>query len=327
MDQLIGIGELDRTTYLGSSDAASILGFGFKTPLEVYLEKIGLAEPISEEKQAFFDKRKRREPRIIDELIIQRKLKIVSTNERYRHPLNSFIAAEIDFEFEVDDNALANCPGIPESLYGTIQNGEIKTVHPFAGAQFGEEGTDEIPISYCSQSMLGLAVTGRQICLYGVEVGDNLSTYVLNRDDEIIQDMHIKMCQFWYEHVLKRIPPEPINNDDLRALFAKKNGRHVELDLETMEKLDRLRYLRSMKSSCEKEEDELKFQIGFYIAKAWGLNSADEAEDNAVLTHNGIEAGKWRKQSRSSLDGKQLEEAHPEIAKKFKKISYFRVFK
>lgn len=327
IDQLIEVGELDRTTYLGSSDAASILGFGFKTPLEVYLEKLGLGEPISEEKRAFFDKRKRREPRVIDELIIQRKLKIVRTNARYRYPLNSFMAAEIDFEFEVDDNALEYCPGIPEDLYGTVQNGEIKTVHQFAGSQFGEEGTDEIPISYCSQSMFGLAVTGKQICLYGVEVGDNLSTYVLKRDEDVIRGMNTKMCNFWAEHVIKKIPPDPLNNDDLRILFAKKNGSPVELDDDAMKKLDRLRYLRSMKSSCEKEEDELKFQIGLYIAKAWGLMSAEDAEDNAILTRSGEEVGKWRKQETSRLDGKALEKAHPEIAKKFKKTSYFRVFK
>ncbi len=327
MEQLIDVGELDRTTYVGGADAANILGFGFNTPFETYLEKVGLAEPISEEKRKFFDKRKRREPRILEDLIIERKLKIVRANARYRHPVNNFMAAEIDYEFEVDDNALENCPGIPTELYRTIQNGEIKTLHPFAGSIFGDEGTDEIPITYCSQGMHGLSVTGRQICLYGVEVGDTLSTYVLKRDDEVIRDMNVKLTDFWNEHVLKRIPPNPINNDDLKLLFAKKNGRPVELDIATLEKLDRLRYLRSMRSSCDKEEDELKFQIGFYIANAWGLNSADEAEDNAVLTHNGIEAGKWRKQATSRLDGKSLEEKYPDIAKEFKKTSCFRVLK
>jgi predicted phage-related endonuclease len=328
MDHLTDVGELDRTQYLGGSDAANILGFGFKTPLETYLEKIGQGEEITEEKQAFFDRRKRNEPRVLEELVLERKLKIVRTGARYRHPSNDFMAAEIDFEFLVDDNALQYCPGIPEDLLGTIQNGEIKTVHPFAAGQFGEEGTDDIPISYCSQSMYGLAITNRNICLYGVMVGlDNLSTYVLHRDDEVIRGMGIKLFSFWNENVLKRVPPDPINNDDLKILFANKNGRPVELDSETLAQLERLRYLRSMKSSCEKEEGELKFQIGFYIAKAWGINSADNAEDNAVLTHNGAEVGKWRKQATSRLDGKALESAHPDIAKKFKKNSYFRVLK
>jgi hypothetical protein len=80
---------------------------------------------------------------------------------RYQDPLEPYLAAEIDFEWEVTP-AIADDFDLPDELVGTIQNGEVKTVHPFAGHAFGEAESDEIPIEYAAQAMHGLMVTGRQ---------------------------------------------------------------------------------------------------------------------------------------------------------------------
>jgi hypothetical protein len=66
---------------------------------------------------------------------------IVSVNERYVDQDHDFLAAEIDFEWRDAD--------------GSIQNGEIKTVSPFAFNErggWGEAGTDQVPIHYFAQN-------------------------------------------------------------------------------------------------------------------------------------------------------------------------------
>lgn len=328
MTNLINVGQLDRTTYLGGSDIANILGIGFETPLHTYLEKIGMGEPLSDEKKKFFERRKRTEPRILEELVLEEGLVITSVNKRYRDSFHDFMAVEIDFEFLVTEKVLADHPDIHADLLGTVQNGEIKSSSPFAGAVFGEEGSDEIPIHYCAQSMYGLGITDRQVCLYGVMTGlDDLKTYVLERDDELIKSMEEKARFFWHVNVCGRLPPDPVNNDDLKRLLDKTNGRPVEVDDDTLTKLDRLKFLRSLKKTCEDEEEVLKFEIGLYIAKAWNYADFSEPEDNAILTHRGSDVGKWRKQSKTTIDAIALRGAHPDIARKFQKTSHFRVLK
>lgn len=323
------VGALDRSTYIGSSDCAAILGLSdWGTPLSVYKEKIGEGEPPTPEKLEFFEGRKELEPIIIGRLIRQYGAKVLYVNRRFKHPDFAFIAAEIDFEFEVTPEIIESCPSIPRELIGTIQNGECKTSHPWAGAKFGDEGTDEIPIQYAAQSMHGLAVTGRQLCLYAVLTGfDQFSTYVLHRDPETICEIMKKEMDFWYKNVVSRVPPEPINNEDLKVLFAKHKGRPVDLDDEAMKAYERLKYLRSAASSIEKEQEELKFQIGLHVARQWGLSAIEEAEDNAVLNYAGAKIGSWKSQSRCGIDSKRLSKDKPEIAAEYMKTSHFRVIR
>lgn len=53
---------------------------------------------------------------------------------------------EIDFEYMSDAG---------------LSNGDVKTISPFAAAEWGEQETDEIPLYYCLQFDWGMMVTGR----------------------------------------------------------------------------------------------------------------------------------------------------------------------
>lgn len=327
-NEMEDVGALDRCTYLGSSDCAAILGVSpWGTPLTVYKEKIGEGDQRTKDELDFFEFRKDHEDVIIKRLIRSYYAKIIYRNRRFKHPVYDFIAAEIDFEFEVTAEIIELCPSIPIELLGTIQNGECKSSHPLAGAKFGDEGTDEIPIEYAAQSMHGLGVTNRQICLYAVLCGDEFATYVLHRDQETIREITKKEVDFWHNHVLPRVPPEPINNEDLKVLFAKHKGRPVDLDDEAMKAYERLKYLRSAARSIEKEQDELKFQIGLHVARQWGLSAIEEAEDNAALNYAGAKVGSWNAQCRSSIDSKRLAKERPDIASEYMKTSHFRVIR
>src|SRR3990167_8511669 len=161
--ELKAVGELDRRTYLGGSDIAAVMGLSpWKTPLQLYEEKIAeTVEAISDEKRRFFARRKRQEPVIAEMLADEYNIEVtrLSLDEhpnRYTDAEYPWMAAEIDFEclmtpaVRAHFEAREDFSAIPD---GAPLNGEIKTVHPFAANQWGEQGSEDVPIHYSAQVM------------------------------------------------------------------------------------------------------------------------------------------------------------------------------
>src|SRR5262245_52267702 len=221
---------LDRATFLGGSDAAAIFGVSaWKTALAVYLQKRG--EEVSDEADAdparkdALETGKEMEPVIINRLIRLYGVKVTkrSTPERpnrYRDQQYPFLAAEVDFEWEVTPGIAARF-NLPKQLIGTIQNGEAKKVHQFAGGTFGEAETDEVPIQYAAQALHGQGVTGKQLTLFAVQIGDSLLVYSVYRDERLIAEMRKRMVAFWNDNVLAGVPPPPANLPDVYKLFER----------------------------------------------------------------------------------------------------------
>ncbi len=319
-DHLQNVGEIDRKTYLGGSDAAAVLGldpYG-KTPLTVYLAKIGeLAGTVDPDKLKFLARRKRFEEPIVAMLREEFGGEIVATNARYIDPEHGFLAAEIDFEWADSD--------------GVIQNGEIKTVSPFAfneSAGWGEAGTDQVPVHYHAQVMHGLMVTGRQVCVLAALAGlDTMVFYRIERDEDTIAALREAEVRFWAEHVEARVPPEPVTMADAQRLFARRNGRPVDLDDETAEALGALRNIRSALKTHEGEEAEIELAVAKAICKAWNVAEGDEPPaDNAVLFHNGRKVATWRRGRSTYIDQKALAADHPAIKAQYTRETHFRAF-
>src|SRR5690606_30850851 len=116
---------------------------------------------------------------------------------RYTDPEHDFLRAEVDFEFEVTpelaDHVADHMPTLADhvrALVGTVQNGEVRSVHAYTDAKFGGEGPEDTPIEYAAQAVHGLMVPGRQLTLFVVVVGaDNLSLYFVRRDEDPIRGM------------------------------------------------------------------------------------------------------------------------------------------
>ena len=211
---------------------------------------------------------------------------------------------------------MAIFPWLGELEIGSIQNGEVKTVHPFVAREWGDMETDEVPIYYAAQSMTGLGITGREVCLYATLVGvDDLNFYAIHRDQETIDAMTAKAVDFWQNYVLTDTPPDPESFEDLKFLYARDNGASIEGTPEVLEKLDELRGLNDRAKSIEDRIDVLKFDIQAFM------------EPNAILTYEGNPVATWKSQSASRLDQKALAEAHPDIAAQFRKTSETRVFR
>lgn len=322
---LKNVGELDRRTYIGSSDIAPIMGLGAygRTAYTCYCAKIG--ESVTEmdaNDRKFLERRKRWEGPIVEMLREEFGGEITGINQRYIDPEHDFMASEIDFEWRDGD--------------GQIQNGEIKTVSPFAFGErhgWGEAGTADIPIHYAAQVMFGLMVTGRQTCIVAAMVGlDNMIFYRLDRDEETIAAMRAQAVSFWHENVLARVPPNPQTMRDMKLIMDRIGGRPVALDEAVIAKLDQLREARETAKALTEAGgtiDQLTFEVGQFVLTAWGYPSdcADTATDNAVLTFKGRKIGTWNRQRGAHLDQKRLKDEQPQIIKDYTKEHWYRVLR
>lgn len=326
---------INRRTFLGGSDAAAVLGVSpWATPLDIYRRKRGEVDDLLEldpQRAKILKRGKRMEPVVIDMLIDERGLEVTKRSteaeqNRYQDEQHPFLACEIDFEWKVSEE-LAELYQLDPALIGTTQNGEVKTVHPFGAAKYGDEDTDEIPIEYAAQAMHGLMITGRAVTLFAVLVGsDNLLTYMIKRDEATVAGMREKEVAFWLNHVLAGAPPAPVNLPDVYHLFRKLGETKIEATARIAEQVTRLRLLSDEARAIEEEQDQLKFEIGAFMLGAEQMENPT-AKGRHVLAHKGAEILTVALQSQDRIDQKQLREQHPEIAKACTKQTNFFVFR
>lgn len=328
-------GDRDRTTYIGGGAIPIVLGVSpFKTRLQFYREVTGeCPEEITAEKALFFKRRKRQEP-IISETLSEDKGYVVtrlSTNDnpnRYDDPEVPYFAAEIDAELAVNTYLCRDYPEFVQFPDGTCVNAEFKTVHPLAAADFGEDGSDRVPIYYTAQVQWGLGVTGRPAALLVAMIGfDDIRCYPILRDDELIADMRAAASLFWQEHVVAGVPPAPTTLEDAKLLFARFNGRPVELEKDDYDALEELFAQRAAIRYAEDEKDRLETKIALAIAKAWQLDGPDTTADNAVLRYQGRDVATWKLTRGSYLDQKRLKVDMPELINQYTVTHFYRAFR
>lgn len=306
------VGEIDRQRYIGGSDIAGILEVSpWQSPVTVYQRKTEAEKPREESpgKKKIYQRGKVWES-VVGEMLVAElesrghKVKVLSTNHRYRDPVVPYFAAEIDYEIQLDD-----IPG--------IVNVELKTVHPFAAKHWGETDTDECPVHYAAQAMWGLGITGRQCCIVAPLFGaDEIRVYPIVRDEATIVAMRARASDFWNLHVIPRIPPAPKTKVDADKLYRfEQPKKEVDADAAAIEHALRFRSLDTQITALEAQRDEMEFYLKRFMA------------DAEILKINGKKAFSWKSQTSQRLDIDALRKAYPKVAKEFSKDSTSRPFK
>lgn len=288
------IGDVDRSTYLGSSDVAAILGLSkWATPLDVYMAKVEpLDEPVDLDRARILRRGHVLEPYIVQMMVEQlrrdgHEVELVGQGRRLRHPEHEFIAAEIDCELMVD---------------GELCNGEAKSAGWRAAEEWGESGTDEIPIHYGAQVHHAQIVTGRRTTWVGALLGlDDCVMYRVDADDELQAALLARLVAFWHDHVLARVPPEPISIEDVHKLYRRSGPPPVEASPEILEHVRALRGIRDRMRALKDEAAEHELAIGAFMAES------DE------LLSGGLPVLSFRHQVRSIIDAKRLKAERPDI--------------
>jgi putative phage-type endonuclease len=244
-----------RRLGVGGSDVAAIVGVSrWRTPLEVYMDKKGLAEPIEENEAMKMGKM--HEPTIIelynekndywidDSSPVGEKAIVKKGEHYYFHP-DGFIY----------DN---------DKIIGGF---EAKTSRVMKDWGFEPH---EIPQEYILQCQWGMFVCDLPffdlaVLLQGVEYRQ----YRIERDDTVINTLKTAVDAFWRNNVLDSIPPPPTgaksDSQLLNALYEQtdKQVQADEIALAFIDKLETTRIaIKHLEDEKREAENFLKVAIG-----------------------------------------------------------------
>jgi putative phage-type endonuclease len=284
-----------RKSGLGGSDVASIAGLNkYSSALQVFIDK---TEPLSEVEDGPISEAaewgNRNEPTIRQKF-------------RENHPEWKVQQSHVMWQSVEHPFMLANVDGLvfdPKRGWGIL---EIKTASEWLSDDWGEE---EAPENYVIQLMHYLKVLNLQWGIFAVLIGGNrYKEFYVERDEELIEALVEIEKDFWENHVLANVAPDPSYNDGdlLAGLFpsstALPEDEILELEDSTIELINELDELKVQ----EKEMKKRKAEIENLLKKKMGEHQVGMVEERKVT---------W-KPSRSFSET-ELEKAEPELYKEF----------
>jgi putative phage-type endonuclease len=291
----------ERRRGIGGSDAATIVGHGFKkTPLDLWRIKTAQTEPedLSENEKVLWgtiletpiaDEFARRHP----EITVRRRTAAVWSK---RWP---FALAHLDRRGRTADARLII---------------EIKTVGYRAADHWGESGTTDIPDYYLPQVMHEIAVDNADgawvVALIG---GQDYREYFIPRNDAYIEWLMEQERIFW-ECVVENVPPAPINKYDVYELHPDPSGS-VEADELTIKRVARLAEVRHLTKNLKAEEEAIADELAILFG------------EHDIMTANGRKIATFKAQDRDGYDMTRLVAEQPDIAAQYVAISHFRVLR
>ena len=291
---------VDRSKYIGGSDIGAILGLSrFRSPLELWLEKTGKETKKLDSLPLRFGAFA--ESFVASEYARSTGFELIHDESIYIHPEYSFMSAHID-RFVLEGGAAS-----PTSTPTRIL--ECKTANPFSAGDWGEVGSDEVPMSYLCQCIWYMAITNINRVDLAVLFGNSdFRIYEITRDLELENTILRKANHFWNAYVLKDIAPPVSSEQDCQTLFSKGDStKSVEAKAETLLITQRLKLLNSEIDVREEEISSIKQNI---------MNQMGEAE---TLNYQGKVLATWKAPKPSfRLDSKRLETDHPQIASNYK---------
>lgn len=233
-----------RRKGLGGSDIAAICGMSrYKSPMEVYLDKLG--EIPSLEDNPKMKAGRMLEPVIAEWFAEETGMKVQRQNSIFQHKEYPFMLANIDRWL----------PGLNAGL-------EIKNTGEYSREDWS--GT-QAPTEYILQCNHYMAVTGADRWFICVLIGGwDLQWKVIERDDELINNLITIEKEFWYNNVLAKNPPALSHQDTRYINFTysdSKPNSSVDLPEESYPIIQSLISAKEAKRAAEIEEETAKNRI------------------------------------------------------------------
>ena len=287
---------VDRTKYIGGSDIGAILGISkYRTPLEVWMEKTGKETKVQDSLPLRFGSFA--EAFVASEYSKAAGVNLLHDESIYIHPKHPYMSAHID-RFVLGDGQ--NSP--PTKIL------ECKTANPFAQADWGEAGSDQVPMSYLAQCVWYMAITGIDKTDLAVLFGNSdFRIYQIERDLELEKLVLEKAMQFWQNHVLTDIAPAAQTSNDYQMLFKKEAlGKTVEANRATVGLIERLHILNRSIEVQEEQVSQIKKAI------------MDQMQDAQTLRYQDHILATWKAPKPSyRVDNKRLETEHPDLISQY----------
>jgi len=313
----------DRRGGIGGSDIAAVLGISpWKTPLDLYREKVGEAEPddLSANDAVHFGNVL--EDVVADEFSRRSGLRVRRNNQHLVHPDLPFVQGSID-------------RAVVGKVMGMKAGLECKTADKWAardkwgeGVEFlrGADGAitaitddDRVPDWYLVQCAYYMALTGAEIWFLAVLIGGNdFRTFAIRRDDELESMLLRRASTFWNDHVLAETPPPPTTQLDLETLYAQDTGESIDATPEIVDTWAEIKELQAQRAALDARIDGQT--VG--RTKIGGLKNRLRAymgdHSEILLSDEGKTLATWKKQKdRKVFDEAAFKEAYPKLHREF----------
>ncbi|ATP40723.1 hypothetical protein CSE16_12070 [Solibacillus sp. R5-41] len=284
-----------RKQGLGGSDAGTVLGFNkYKSPFQLYLEKIGEYEEVVDGDAVYFGNAL--EDFVAQEFAKRTGKKVRRMNQFLTHQEHHFMYANLD-RVVVGEKAILECKTASEYLREAWEG-------------------DEIPATYLCQVHHYLAVTGYEKAYIAVLIGGNKFVWKeIERDEEFIQILIEREKDFWENHVLAQVEP-PIDGSEaasqlLKKMYPQDDGTAIMLtkdDETVLDAIDAISYeIKQLETQKKEYENRLKLK----------LESATEGHSpRHKLTFKTVVSNR--------IDSKRLKEEVPDVYEKYTKPSSAR---
>jgi len=281
----------ERKKGIGGSDAGTAVGVNpYKSPYQLYLEKIGDLIPEDISNKPAVKRGVRLEPEIMK--WVKEDLNITLRKDNTTH-----ISEEYPHLFCHNDG----------TVVGSHRIAEIKAPSDHMRNKWGEPGTDAVPPYYLAQGVHALAIQpemeGVDYFAYFDDPSIGILHFKLERKQSLIDAYLAKVNRFW-GHVVDKIPPPPQDENDLIHKYFKKNGKYKSATPDIEKRIANLIRIKADKKALDLEEKEEKFQIKDYIEHYDGIDS-----NLGKLTLSRVEL--------KAFDEKGLVKSNPNIYKEF----------
>jgi len=211
----------ERRNGIGASDVAAIIGVSpYQGPLHVWLDKLGHLPPVDNPAMKWG---RRFEDDVLEEFVTGHPELVVTPK-----PGSFAVPGELWRRFSPD--AIAEDDEGPQYV-------EIKTGMSYGDAeQWGEPGTDQIPLPYLCQVTWGCDVYGCARWRLAVLLLDqrDYREYEGRFDSELAAELRTRAGAFWHVNVLGGIEPDADGLGDTLDLLTKRysaTDRDAEVDL------------------------------------------------------------------------------------------------
>lgn len=331
--------EMERDTWLqerskgiGGSDVATVLGLNpYKTPLSLWEEKTGKTKGSPAGEAAYWGTTL--EDVVAKEFSKRTGMKIQRVNFLLSTGENGWMRGNIDRAIVNEQIAKTVRVNKPEKaaetglMLSTDVGLECKTANAFMADKWGPSQEAEIvsgnvvtehqiPLYYETQIQWYMAVTGIETFYVAVLIGgQDYRMYEVKRDEDVIDAIVSKCRDFWENHVLKDIPPAPVNVDDIKKMYSRDNGEMAEATNEQAIDIGELRNLKEQIKALKEQEEAVASRLIMAIGEKTGL------------TLGGKKAVTYKAMSTTRFSSTDFKKSHPDLYQAFAKTTSTRVLR
>jgi putative phage-type endonuclease len=285
----------DRLNYICGSDAAVICGLSpFKTKVTLWLEKTRRQEQEDISNANYIKFGNYMEEGVAKWFEAESGKELCEkSQEMLIHPEHKWMAGNIDFKLKYE-NAILEC----------------KTALSTDGWGDGE---NIIPLAYLMQVAHYCAVGGFDKAYVAVvfTMTREMRWYEYTRNKELEEKLIKLEKEFWFNHVLADVAPEPISEDDVLELYKETTDTPAIADEEVTEKVYELKTIKKQKKEIEIKEKECRDKITSFMKDC---SAIVDASGNLLCTYKMTSSGE-------RFDVKSFSAENPDIYKEYIKPS------